>query len=1036
MTYTPTFELSFTSALPQAVPVEDVPITPFEVLLAFDEPLSATDEATATAELEVAVTDYLMRELSGEDFGEGVELGSFALTVSPASGAARKLRFFRGLQSMAQIYTYDVDGTADFSSGGELDTATLGRAVDSSVNDMFEGTEGSQAFTEFLQTETESEVVRNTAGAFVETQELPPLEEDPGGKEKPSTVSIVIGFVIVGLAALSLLFYAYTWFKGYRKKAAQRKRERQGVHGVPQKSATASRVTNSARASQPPQQQQQAPPVPVPPGFLASSNITAPRVDSSSEDDSSYQGVDSEDSGDNDAFARELKLAATLDKRAWEDFQHKTQELEDKGMVVGSAPPESSSRGGAAAAVAAGALASAIAYRAVSDRPEEDRPEEDEGFEITHAGSTLIIGPTDGKDDYQPEIAGTTFPYGDEEEDLRRADPPGPRGSTVAHRSPKRLNDPAGVRGSQLAIISPAAEEYSEGIELNAAGVAQSSRLETFHDDDSDSDFDPATMLMNSLTANTGAATARARYPTPRYSPTSQSIDPSIPSSQAFQLSQASTSSDPRASARGASAMPALNEVPSTDDDDDTEDQQQSKDSNSLQSLLTIDIVKEVQKLSQFVKKYERKREKEKMKEAVREEREVVSWSPNDSRSIPSVSYDTLSEGGRFSRPEEVEDDGSESESSQSSWSSGGDVVQQKPVVRSRKYTPNLSIQVDVEDSSSVDSEKGKPTFGSDESRLGITPFSVQKLMAAKPDADASRRRIAERQALKTEPKPVPPPIPKPVSKPPATGWGFSPTVLSPIPGTPETPGEKYESPTKRRAPLNDIPRNVEQIRTPESTRFSRKLPRGQHSPTEQVRTPEANRSQRKSLRGQSSPIEQAWSPESNQLPRKSPIAQRSPVEQIRTPEPSQSQRKSPIAQRSPMSSNGYNQENGVHDSLRVNLAARDSRVSLPPKSRSGKNKHRLSSLRMHESIADADPEIMSALAPSDEGGRGHGMVPSDEETTRDGSQRDLDTPSPGFKITPRKSKNKGFNNILSMFEAKPSKEAMFPPSENWQYNH
>ena len=137
----------------------------------------------------------------------------------------------------------------------------------------------------------------------------------------------------------------------------------------------------------------------------------------SSEDGSSYQGVDSETDSEkgSDAFARELKLAASLDKRAWEDYQRKLKSLERQGLVLGDEPEMSRSVGPAMGVSKGSALDGAGTYGASYDLDEES--DTDEGFEITDAGSTMIIGPVETEsDDYRSAISGTTFPYGDEDE--------------------------------------------------------------------------------------------------------------------------------------------------------------------------------------------------------------------------------------------------------------------------------------------------------------------------------------------------------------------------------------------------------------------------------------------------------------------------------------------------------------------------------------------------------------------------------------------------------------------------------------------
>lgn len=949
--------------------IGSVPVTPFDVLLAFEDPLDGADVQSSASELQSVLADYLLQEIAGQDFLPGVEVTGFDLTVKPTGSSTRSVtsrgRYVRNLQAqnVLQVYSYNVNGTANLlsQSGENVDEQTLTNKVDSSVNDAL-APENDAALSAYIQSYPDSNIVSTSVAASADTQ--PPVENSIS---KPNTIAIVFGFLLVSLALLSLLFYALTCWKGYKKKAAQRKRERQGVHAVYPKFAGSN--------GQPSPQKNQVQPQAVP-GFLASSTIMPIKVDSS-EDGSSYEEVQSESDSDkgSDTFARELKLAASLDKRAWEDYQRKLKAMEQQGLVLGKQSEKSRNVGVVAGATVGSAVVGAAMYN--SSKDQDDEYDENEGFEVEDAGSTLIIGPTDSVgNDYVPAISGSTFPYGDEES--RRIDPPGPRSSSIQPK-PRRLDDPSGFRVSQLAMISPIAEE---GFEYASESFSRSPL-----GDYSEDSYDPAVQMMESLAANNSSFSVQAKEGL-RPSPT-QSVSAS--SSQAVQMSQSSSQNKLRGSPTNRSGIDEVKPMPPADDDN-TEGHQPSKDSNSLQSLLTIDIVREVQKLASFVKKYEMKREKDKMKEAEREER--AARSVGDSRSV-SVSYDILSEGpastGKGVLPRNVmgaNDNDSISESSQSDWSSDGDYGPrfrnnfQKKLFTSQQAVP--SAEDDLDDISSVESDDGQPAsaHGSDDSRLGIHPFNVQQIMAAQPDVEASRRRIAARLAAQPPMKPLPAvPVPKPVSKPPVTGKIFKSTVLSPIPGTPETNDENEESPAKPRAPLDVISRNVAPVRTPEL---------------------------RKPIRSST-----------NQSPHDSP-------ETIRKI----GGRASPGA--SPRATSGNKQpsrklrrgsENELDESHNVNSDKSKTSERLPPKRTSpGQKKLRLNTLRKHDAILDEDPDIMSALAPSDED-------LTRENSTRPGAE------SPLIKNTPRKSKNSGFNNIISMFESKP-KEAIFPPNENWQYNY
>ena len=948
--------------------MEDVTITPFAVSLAFANYLSQSEVEASASELQSVLADYLLRELAGQGLPGGIAFTDFNLSVSPSGNSTRSVasrrRRLRELQeeTVYQIYNYTVAGTADVSTpGGEgMESGALTRSVDSSINDAFGGSEKQVELSNYVQDHPDSNVIREAIQTGVVTQALPP---ENGGTRRPTVVAIVFGFILVFLAVLSLLFYAVTFWKGQKKRAAQRKRERQGIHAVTSKPSAA-----NGQAQQPTQAQ-------AVPGFLASSSIRPVKEDSS-EDGSSYQGVDSDSEKGSDAFARELKLAASLDKRAWEDYQRKLKSLEHQGLVLGNEPEMSRSIGRSAGTSTGRALDGAGMQGPAYDPDEES--DTDQGFEITDAGSTLIIGPVENEsDDFRSVISGSTFPYGDE--DGRRIDPPGPRSSSI---QPKRaVDDPAGFRVSQLSIST--IEE--EGFEHTTEDFAQSPV-----DDTSDESYDPAYQLMNTLTKNTTLVSSQARNAPseiPRSSPT-QSLSSSFQSSQAVQMSQNSLETSPLGYPSAEPLPPNVEKQPLMDDND-SEVQEPSKDSNSFQSLMTIDIVKEVQKLASFVKKYEQKREKDKLKD---EERS--SWSERNGRdprslsiSYNAVNIDTVSADRHIASRtlSTAYDDDSLSESSQSDWSSDGDYGPKgRQRFPTRSFAPRPVPVVDDanDDESSSESDDDLPTSaqGSDDSRLGIHPFNVQQIMAAHPDVEASRRRIAARLASQPVDRT---PISKPVSKPPVTGNAYTSTLLSPIPATPESYVDyEDESPSQRRAPLDDTSRNP--IRTPDTRMDVRRSPKiSSPSAPENIQTGLSENNQGRSRLSNSV---------SGASDRKSSVV---PLDTAK---------------------------DGIEENRRRSRNANIQSQALPPKGPSSwEKKTGLNSLRKYGAIVDEDAEIMSAMAPSD------------EERTRDGLNQQH-AASSGTKGAARRSGNKGFNNIISMFESKP-KEAIFPPNENWQYN-
>lgn len=281
-------------------PSRAVPLTPFDLSMQFAEPLSSTQANVVAIELETVLTDYLEQELVTTNFGPGITLERINLNVTAPNVVANDTNATSSLRSrwlQQQALIYKVVGNAQFSSNGSstLDANTLSATLDSSMTNVLNDPGKQAQLTSFLQTHPNSQVLQSSSSVSAQLQ-APPTT----GKRRPTILSIVFGFLLVGLAIASLLLYLYVFCKNRRKKAAKKKREREGIYAVPARSR----------------------PTPVTPGFLATSGTQS--QDESSEDDSSYKGMsDSSSEVGHDAFARELRLAANLDRKAWEEFQYR-----------------------------------------------------------------------------------------------------------------------------------------------------------------------------------------------------------------------------------------------------------------------------------------------------------------------------------------------------------------------------------------------------------------------------------------------------------------------------------------------------------------------------------------------------------------------------------------------------------------------------------------------------------------------------------------------------------------------------------------
>ncbi|KAL3921352.1 MAG: hypothetical protein SGILL_002790 [Bacillariaceae sp.] len=146
---------------------------------------------------------------------------------------------------------------------------------------------------------------------------------------RPSTLSIVFGFLLTGIAALGLVGYCYIFYRKRKKRLRKKQQIKDTITyparnlSVPPRSASANRMA----ASQRPLSSTQAPPETSP--MRASPMILSP-VEETFSEDTSYKGVESSIASEDapDAFAEELQKAASLDQQAWDEFQKRKHALD------------------------------------------------------------------------------------------------------------------------------------------------------------------------------------------------------------------------------------------------------------------------------------------------------------------------------------------------------------------------------------------------------------------------------------------------------------------------------------------------------------------------------------------------------------------------------------------------------------------------------------------------------------------------------------------------------------------------------------
>mmetsp|Transcript_18506 Transcript_18506/g.18726 ORF Transcript_18506/g.18726 Transcript_18506/m.18726 type:complete len:461 (-) Transcript_18506:156-1538(-) len=160
-------------------------------------------------------------------------------------------------------------------------------------------------------------------------------EKSSSQLERPSTLSIVFGFILTGIAVIGLAAYAYLFYRN-RQKHYRTKRKIQESITYPSAIVAAdvsdkSNCNVQSYASTNTNTQQS---IPVPASRSsqthANSTILSSRADdiSYSEDISYLESSSSSSEDISDAFANELKRAASLDQQAWEEFQRKKVALD------------------------------------------------------------------------------------------------------------------------------------------------------------------------------------------------------------------------------------------------------------------------------------------------------------------------------------------------------------------------------------------------------------------------------------------------------------------------------------------------------------------------------------------------------------------------------------------------------------------------------------------------------------------------------------------------------------------------------------
>jgi hypothetical protein len=384
--------------------------------------------------------------------------------------------------------------------------------------------------------------------------------------EKPSLLSIIFGFVLVGLATAGLCAYAVIFYKKRQKRLKKRQRMKESVqYKFPTAAitSTAPIMANGGSATTPRRQQQHQPTVVA--STSAKTAVMSSQGDSHDADDdesdtSSYNGALGNDSEEapGDDFGRELKLAASLDEEAWDRFQRKKDSSRGTASLGESLGVNSVDGDTYLAAATSPGTRTPSQSRSSSGGTGDRRKDPAQYYPALADALSPVEGSVMSSTSRWPR----SFPYGDEEEDQDEK-----KGDSIDY----------GDRGG--------AYPHEQGVEWSAdQNVMDDNDVdEEDEDEDNDDSWDNGPKPSNSSSFLAASRAALDRI------------------GKNFDIYGSGSLSNNKA--RTTATIPL--------DDNDENDDDDGEDSKVTSgSHLTSDIVLEVERLSKFVKRYEQKKER------------------------------------------------------------------------------------------------------------------------------------------------------------------------------------------------------------------------------------------------------------------------------------------------------------------------------------------------------------------------------------------------------------------------------------------
>jgi len=275
--------------------------------------------------------------------------------------------------------------------------------------------------------------------------------------ERPSTLSIVFGFILTGIAVLGLVGYAYIFYRKRQKRLKKKKKMKESItfssaNAAAAAAASAAAASNIAkntssqypskarpqsrpqsRLSSRPSSRAQSASRPLPPIQQSPIQMHPMMLFQSESEETSYKGLESSIGSEDisDSFANELKLAASRDQEAWDDLQRKKDGFEKRRV----APLDPITQ----------ALSQSRKSSARTSVPSllSKRPKRTKGVELEPAGIETDLSGT-------PSFT-KSFPYGDE--------PPGVRGEGDDEYDKRPYSAPWEPYNSSLSLVEEKKDE-------------------------------------------------------------------------------------------------------------------------------------------------------------------------------------------------------------------------------------------------------------------------------------------------------------------------------------------------------------------------------------------------------------------------------------------------------------------------------------------------------------------------------------------------------------------------------------------------